>query len=133
MSTYINKELNSRYQFRAPHIEGDTDGEIEVPFPTSGAKEVTLASNAAAVTVERAVEIVKLGTLAAASTLTLAPGSDLKPGDRLVVTWTEPSTAVGCTFKHGETTLAAATATKGSNSAKVARELLYDGETWIVM
>ena len=132
MSTYINKERNSRYAFRAPDIPEDGGKLVEVVFPTAGVNEVELESNAAAVTVCRSTEFVKLGTLAAASELTLTPSSDLKPGDRLFVCWTEPSTAVGCALKNRATTLVTATNAKGSNSAKVVKELVWDGETWII-
>ena len=77
MSTYINEAKNSRYGFRAPSIEADANKEVVVPFPTSEAKDVTLSSNKASVTVERATTILKLGTLAAASELTLTGGADL--------------------------------------------------------
>lgn len=131
--TYINDTLKSRYAFKAPSIAGDAGNTIEVPFPTQETKSVTLASNAASVTVNRATTILKLGTLAAASDLTLTAGSDLKVGDRLFVNWTEPATAVGCSIAHGETALITATDAKGSNSAVVTKQLLWDGSTWIIL
>jgi|GEM_PF-2702209 len=133
MSTYINKDLNSRYAFRAPNISDDANKEVVVPFPTQEAKTVTLASNAAAVTVERATTILKLGTLAAASELTLTAGSDLKVGDLLLVVWTEAATAVGCAIKHGTTTLVSAANAKGSNSAQVVKQLVWEGGSWLIL
>ena len=133
MSTYINESNNSRYGFKAPNIAGDAGASVEVPFPTQETKIVTLSSNAAEVTVERATTILKLGTLAAASELTLTPGADLKVGDRLSVNGTEPSTAGGCALKKGTDTRISATSAKGSNSAVVTKQLVWDGSTWIVL
>lgn len=133
MSTYINKNQNSRYAFRAPNIEADANKEIVVAFPTSEAKEVTLTSNKASVTVERATTILKLGTLAAASELTLTAGADLKVGDLVLVTWTEAATAVGCAIKHDTSTLISAANAKGSNGVKVVKQLVWDGSSWLIL
>lgn len=133
MSTYINEAKNSRYQFKAPNIEADENAIVEVAFPTQESKTVTLSSNAAAVKVERATTIIKLGTLAAASELTLTAGDDLKVGDLVLVVWTEPSTAVGCAIKHGTTTLISAANAKGSNSAQVVKQLVWDNSSWIIL
>lgn len=131
--THINETRNSKYAFVAPDISEDEDKTTEVAFPTQEAKNVTLTSNAASVTVKRATTILKLGTLAAASELVLTAGSDLKVGDRVIVSWTEPSTAAGCALKHGEETLISATSAKGSNSAKVVKQLVWDGSTWMML
>lgn len=133
MSTYINENLNSRYAFKAPSIESDANKETLVPFPTSEAKDVTLSNNKASVTVERATTILKLGTLAAASELTLTAGADLKVGDLVLVVWTEAATAVGCAIKHGTTTLISATNAKGSNSAQVVKQLVWDSSSWLIL
>lgn len=131
--THINEKRNSKYAFKAPDIADDAGKTLEVAFPTEETKNVTLTSNAASAAVERATTILKLGTLAAAGELVLTAGSDLKVGDRVIVTWKEPSTAVGCALKHGETTLISAANAKGSNSADVAKQLVWDGSTWIIL
>lgn len=131
--THINETRKSKYAFRAPDIAADAGKTVEVPFPTEEAKAVTLSSNAASETVTRATTILKLGTLAAASELVLTAGGDLKVGDRLYVNWTEASTACGCALKHGESTLISAANAKGSNSAAVTKQLLWDGSTWMVL
>lgn len=130
---WIKDDKNARYAFKAPDIPEDEGLTVEVPFPTQETKTVTLSSNAAEVPVNRATTILKLGTLAAASELTLIPGTDLKVGDRLFVNWTEPSTAVGCALKKGTDTLISATNAKGSNSSVVTKQLLWDGSTWIIL
>ena len=121
MSTYSNRTLNSRYAFRAPSIEADADKETLVPFPTSEAKDITMSG------------ILKLGTLAAASELTLTAGADLKVGDLVLVAWTEAATAVGCAIKHDTTTLISAANAKGSNGAKVVKQLVWDGSSWLIL
>ena len=128
---YVNNKTNSSYSFVAPEIEGD--GTVVRHFPTSAVKTVTLSSNAAEVDVEHAFEMLNLGTLAAASTLTLKPSQNLEVGDRVVVVWTEPGSAVGVAIKNGDTTLVSAANNKGSNSAVTKKELVWDGSTWVIL
>lgn len=131
--SWFNKKTNASYNFVAPAIEKHENKTIEVMFPAATADTVTLASNAAVVDVALHTNIIKLGTLAAASSLTLKPSADLGIGARVIVTWTEPATAVGCALVVGEDTIAAATATKGANSAAVAKELMWDGSSFILL
>lgn len=133
MSGFFNEETKATYNFVAPKINKDSWDVTEVPFPTQEVAEVTLSSNVGTYTVERSTTILKLGTLAAASTLVLTAGGSLKAGDLVVVAWTEPSTAAGCELKHGETTLQSSSATKGGDGATVVKQLIWEGSTWLVL
>ena len=69
----INTENNASYNFVAPSIPEDADKKTEVMFPTAEVVSPTISSNKADAPVRRQKTIVKLGTLSAATTLTLAP------------------------------------------------------------
>lgn len=125
---YINKNNNASYNFVAPEIEEDAGKTVEVPFPTVGVSSPTIAEDAATVKVAHMKEIVSLGTLTAKPAVTLMPAG-IAAGAEVIMSWTEPSTAVGIDIKQGSDTLYSTV--KGSNSGKMAVRLVWDGSTFV--
>lgn len=127
----INKENNASYGMVAPDIEDDADKKTEMVFPTAEAVSVTLTANAASVAVRRETTIVKLGTLAAAATVTLVPEpKNLNIGSKVMVNWTSDSTGRNVSVKVGNDTIATLT---GTASTTVTKQLVWDGNTFIVL
>lgn len=127
----INKENNASYGMVAPYIEDDADKKTEMVFPTAEAVSVTLTANAASVAVRRDTTIVKLGTLAAAATVTLVPEpKNLNIGSKVMVNWTSDSTGRNVSVKVGNDTIATLT---GTASTTVTKQLVWDGNTFIVL
>ena len=127
----INTENNASYNFVAPSIEEDAGKKLEVVFPTAEAVEPEISSNKAEVPVRREKTIIKLGSLSAATTLTLAPESaNLNVGAVVAVSWTSDSTARNITVKVGEDTVATLA---GTASAKVTKQLVWDGEGFLAI
>lgn len=127
----INKENNASYGMVAPDIEDDADKKTEMVFPTAEAVSVTLTANAASVAVRRDTTIVKLGTLAAAATVTLVPEpKNLNIGSKVMVNWTSDSTGRNVSVKVGNDTIATLT---GTASTTVTKQLVWDGNTFIVL
>ena len=127
----INKENNASYGMVAPYIEDDADKKTEMVFPTAEAVSVTLTANAASVAVRRETTIVKLGTLAAAATVTLVPEpKNLNIGSKVMVNWTSDSTGRNVSVKVGNDTIATLT---GTASTTVTKQLVWDGNTFIVL
>lgn len=127
----INKENNASYGMVAPDIEDDADKKTEMVFPTAEAVSVTLTANAASVAVRRDTTIVKLGTLAAAATVTLVPEpKNLNIGSKVMVNWTSDSTGRNVSVKVGNDTIATLT---GTASETVTKQLVWDGNTFIVL
>ena len=127
----INKTNNASYGMVAPDIEDDADKKTEMVFPTAEAVSVTLTANAASVAVRRDTTIVKLGTLAAAATVTLVPEpKNLNIGSKVMVNWTSDSTGRNVSVKVGNDTIATLT---GTASTTVTKQLVWDGNTFIVL
>lgn len=127
----INKENNASYGMVAPYIEDDAGKKTEMVFPTAEAVSVTLTANAASVAVRRDTTIVKLGTLAAAATVTLVPEpKNLNIGSKVMVNWTSDSTGRNVSVKVGNDTIATLT---GTASTTVTKQLVWDGNTFIVL
>lgn len=127
----INKTNNASYGMVAPYIEDDADKKTEMVFPTAEAVSVTLTANAASVAVRRDTTIVKLGTLAAAATVTLVPEpKNLNIGSKVMVNWTSDSTGRNVSVKVGNDTIATLT---GTASTTVTKQLVWDGNTFIVL
>lgn len=127
----INKKFNSSYNFVAPDIEDDADKKIEPVFPTSEVVTPTVSSNAATTKVRRQHTIIKLGTLSAATTLTLQPeAKNLNKGAVVLVSWTSDSTARNITVKIGTDTVATLA---GTASTKVNKQLVWDGESFLAI
>ena len=127
----INTENNASYNFVAPSIEEDAGKKVEVVFPTAEAVEPEISSNKAEVPVRREKTIIKLGSLSAATTLTLAPESaNLNVGAVVAVSWTSDSTARNITVKVGEDTVATLTGTASTN---VTKQLVWDGEGFLAI
>ena len=127
----INKENNASYNFKAPSIAEDADKKIEPVFPTSEVVSPTITSNAASAPVRREKTIVKLGTVSAATTLTLVPEQEnLNIGAVVAVNWTSDSTARAITVKVGEDTVATLS---GTASTKVTKQLMWDGEGFLAV
>ena len=127
----INTENNASYNLVAPSIEEDAGKKVEVVFPTAEAVEPTISSNKAEVPVRREKTVVKLGSLSAATTLTLAPESaNLNVGAVVAVSWTSDSTARNITVKVGEDTVATLA---GTASTKVTKQLVWDGEGFLAI
>ena len=127
----INKTNNASYGMVAPDIEDDADKKTEMVFPTAEAVDVALTANAASVAVRRETTIVKLGTLAAAATVTLVPEpKNLNIGSKVMVNWTSDSTGRNVSVKVGNDTIATLT---GTASETVTKQLVWDGNTFIVL
>ena len=127
----INKTNNASYGMVAPDIEDDADKKTEMVFPTAEAVSVALTANAASVAVRRDTTIVKLGTLAAAATVTLVPEpKNLNIGSKVMVNWTSDSTGRNVSVKVGNDTIATLT---GTASTTVTKQLVWDGNTFIVL
>ena len=128
---YVNKETNASYNFVAPKIEKDADKKVEMVFPTSEFVEPTLSSNAAEVKVERDTTVIDLGTLSAASTLTLTPGDSLNVGAKVIVKATSDGTARNVTVKQdADTTVDTISGTASTTKAK---QYVWTGTAWIVI
>ena len=120
----INTENNASYNFVAPSIPEDADKKTEVMFPTAEVVSPTISSNKADAPVRRQKTIVKLGTLSAATTLTLAPEpANLNVGAMVAVNWTSDGTARADTVA----TLS------GTASTKVTKQLMWDGESFLAV
>ena len=127
----INTENNASYNFMAPSIEDDADKKTEVVFPTAEVVNPTISSNKADAPVRRQKTIVKLGTLTAATTLTLAPEpANLNVGAMVAVNWTSDGTARNITVKVGTDTVATLS---GTASTKVTKQLMWDGESFLAV
>ena len=127
----INTENNASYNFVAPSIPEDADKKTEVMFPTAEVVSPTISSNKADAPVRRQKTIVKLGTLPAATTLTLAPEpANLNVGAMVAVNWTSDSTARDITVKVDDDTVATL---EGTASTKVTKQLMWDGETFLAV
>lgn len=129
--TAINMKFNSSYNFVAPDIEDDADRKIEPVFPTGEAVTPEINSNKATVKVRRHNTIVKLGSLSAATELTLEPeAANLNIGAEVVVSWTSDGTAHNITVKVGADTVATLS---GTASNKVTKQLVWDGESFLAI
>ena len=127
----INTENNASYNFVAPSIEEDADKKVEQVFPTAEVVNPTIRSNKADVPVRRQKTIVKLGTLSAATTLTLIPEpANLNVGAMVAVNWTSDGTARAITVKVGTDTVATLS---GTASTKVTKQLMWDGEGFLAV
>lgn len=127
----INTENNASYNFKAPSIEEDADKKVELVFPTSEVVSPTITANATSVPVHRQKTIVKLGTLSAATTLTLIPEpANLNVGAMVAVNWTSDGTARAITVKVGADTVATLS---GTASTKVTKQLMWDGEGFLAV
>ena len=127
----INTENNASYNYVAPSIPEDADKKVEVVFPTAEAVEPEISSNKAEVPVRREKTIVKLGSLSAATTLTLVPEpANLNVGAVVAVNWKSDSTARDITVKVGDDTVATLA---GTASTTVTKQLLWDGEGFIAI
>lgn len=127
----INTENNASYNLVAPSITEDADKKVEVVFPTAEAVEPEISSNKAEVPVRREKTIVKLGSLSAATTLTLTPEpANLNVGAVVAVNWTSDSTARDITVKVGDDTVATLA---GTASTTVTKLLLWDGEGFLAI
>ena len=127
----INTENNASYNLVAPSITEDADKKVEVVFPTAEAVEPEISSNKAEVPVRREKTIVKLGSLSAATTLTLVPEPvNLNVGAVVAVNWTSDSTARDITVKVGDDTVATLA---GTASTTVTKLLLWDGEGFLAI
>ena len=125
----INTENNASYNFKAPSIPEDGDKKTETVFPTAEVVNPTISSNKADVPVRRQKTIVKLGTLSAATTLTLIPEpANLNVGAMVAVNWTSDGTARAITVKVGNDTVATLS---GTASTKVTKQLMWDGEGFL--
>lgn len=130
---YLNKETNASYNFVAPKISEDENKKVEVVFPTSEKKDVTISDNAALVDIKRNVTIVDLGSdaLAAAATVTLNPDSQLPVGAKAYVKWANGSTKYDVTVKKDSSTTCGTLV--GVASTTVTKELMWTGTTWVVV
>lgn len=127
----INTENNASYNFVAPSIEEDADKKVGLVFPTSEVVSPTITANATSVPVRRQKTIVKLGTLSAATTLTLVPEpANLNVGAMVAVNWTSDGTARAITVKVGNDTVATLS---GTASTKVTKQLMWDGEGFLAV
>lgn len=127
----INTENNASYNFKAPSIPEDGDKKTETVFPTAEVVNPTISSNKADVPVRRQKTIVKLGTLSAATTLTLIPEpANLNVGAMVAVNWTSDGTARAITVKVGTDTVATLS---GTASTKVTKQLMWDGESFLAV
>lgn len=127
----INTENNASYNFVAPSIPEDGDKKTEVMFPTAEVVSPTISSNKADAPVRRQKTIVKLGTLSAATTLTLIPEpANLNVGAMVAVNWTSDGTARAITVKVGTDTVATLSGTASTN---VTKQLMWDGESFLAV
>lgn len=127
----INTENNASYNFVAPSIPEDADKKTEVMFPTAEVVSPTISSNKADAPVRRQKTIVKLGTLSAATTLTLIPEpANLNVGAMVAVNWTSDGTARAITVKVGTDTVATLSGTASTN---VTKQLMWDGESFLAV
>lgn len=127
----INTENNASYNFEAPSIPEDADKKTEVMFPTAEVVSPTISSNKADAPVRRQKTIVKLGTLSAATTLTLIPEpANLNVGAMVAVNWTSDGTARAITVKVGADTVATLSGTASTN---VTKQLMWDGESFLAV
>lgn len=127
----INTENNASYNFKAPSIPEDADKKTEVMFPTAEVVSPTISSNKADAPVRRQKTIVKLGTLSAATTLTLIPEpANLNVGAMVAVNWTSDGTARAITVKVGTDTVATLS---GTASTMVTKQLMWDGESFLAV
>lgn len=127
----INKKHNSSYNFVAPDIEDDADKKVEPVFPTSEVVTPSISSNTATAPVRRQKTIINLGSLSAATALTLAPEpKNLNIGAVVLVSWTSDGTARNITVKVGNDTVATLA---GTASTKVTKQLVWDGETFLAI
>ena len=127
----INTENNASYNFVAPSIEEDADKKVEQVFPTAEVVTPTISSNKADVPVRRQKTIVKLGTLSAATTVTLIPEpANLNVGAMVAVNWTSDGTARAITVKVGNDTVATLS---GTASTEVTKQLMWDGEGFLAV
>ena len=127
----INTENNASYNFKAPSIPEDGDKKTETVFPTAEVVNPTISSNKADVPVRRQKTIVKLGTISAATTLTLIPEpANLNVGAMVAVNWTSDGTARAITVKVGTDTVATLS---GTASTKVTKQLMWDGESFLAV
>ena len=124
--TWINKLLNSAYNFVAPSIAADADKKMEVIFPTAELQTVTAAATIA-VTVERTHTVVDLGTLAAAATVNVTVGESVPVGALLVVKAKSDGTARDITWGDGMT---AAVLSGVISKTKVA-SFVFDGTEFV--
>ena len=128
---YIEKKNNASYNFVAPDIEKDADKKVEFVFPTSELVQPTLSSNAATVEVERDKTIIDLGTMEAATTLTLTPGKSLNIGASVIVKAASDGTARALTVKKdASTTVATISGTAGTTKVK---QFVWTGTAWIMI
>ena len=127
----INTENNASYNFVAPSIPEDADKKTEMMFPTAEVVSPTISSNKADAPVRRQKTIVKLGTLSAATTLTLIPEpANLNVGAMVAVNWTSDGTARAITVKVGTDTVATLSGTASTN---VTKQLMWDGESFLAV
>jgi len=127
----INTENNASYNFVAPSIPEDADKKTEVMFPTAEVVSPTISSNKADAPVRRQKTIVKLGTLSAATTLTLIPEpANLNVGAMVAVNWTSDGTSRAITVKVGTDTVATLS---GTASTMVTKQLMWDGESFLAV
>ena len=128
---FFRKETNASYNFVAPNIEKDADKKVEVVFPTAELVEPTLSSNAAEVKVERDTTIVDLGTLEAATNLTLTPGDSLNIGAKVVVKAASDGTARAVTVKQDAATTV--DTISGTANTTTAKQYMWTGSAWIAI
>lgn len=127
----INTENNASYNFVAPGIPEDAGKKTEVVFPTAESVTPTVSSNKASAPVRRQTTVVKLGSLSAATQLTLAPEpANLNVGAVVAVNWTSDSTARDITVKVDTATVATLSGTASTN---VTKQLMWDGEGFIAI
>jgi len=128
MGTFINLNNNASYNFKAPTIDADADGKIEVVFPTHEGQAPT-AGATIAVNINRQVTTIDLGELAAAATLNATVSSDVERGAIIHVKALSDGTARTVTFGTGFTSPALA----GTISKTKVQSFIYDGTTFLPM
>ncbi len=124
--TWINKVLNSFYNFRAPSIDADADTKVEVVFPTAEVLNPTVTATTA-VAINRAKTVVNLGELADNVTLNATVSSDIAVGDTVMVKASSGGTAKTVTFGTGFSGPTMA----GTQNKSKATTFMFDGTSFV--
>lgn len=103
--TWINSITGGTYNFVAPPADNDDVPVKEVQFPVFTVKEVTLASNAAAVTATDTETLFDLGNTALAAKPTLTVTAGLPVGGKIYVKCVCGATKYDVDIVVGETTI----------------------------
>lgn len=123
---FINSDNKKSFNFVAP-LTPELGGTInEVPFPMWEKQEIAPAATLALVPTAMTSVITVNANLTAATTITVAPASDLVPGAKLIVVLPCGATARNVTFSTG---FEACTVTGEATKTKKA-VFVYDGTTY---